>query len=222
MCIHRQHRASGPVQTPPSHRPSFGSSSRATHFNSPAVAGVCSRSAIAPGQAAVSGRGQVPARGRGPLHNLFPPPAGGGAEGGGGSCSDKPYLVPAPAGPPQSLRDSSPCEGEQINQRPPRGRGRDNKALAGPHASNQVQFPSASDPVSVPPREQHTSIPPQLRGSARGWRLHLVRPTCRGRGRVPARGRGRENQPAARSGKPAGGGGASRWRGLLSLGRWRD
>ena len=31
-----------------------------------------------------------------------------------GSCSVKPYLVPAPAGPPQSLRDSSPYEGEQI------------------------------------------------------------------------------------------------------------
>ena len=53
------------------------------------------------------------------MHSLFPPPA----EGAEGSFSAKSYLVPAPAGPPQSLRDSSPCEGEQNNQRPPRGRG---------------------------------------------------------------------------------------------------
>ena len=42
-----------------------------------------------------------------------------------GSCSVKPYLLPASAGPSQSLRDSSPARGEQINHRPPAERGYD-------------------------------------------------------------------------------------------------
>ena len=54
----------------------------------------------------------------GEVPNPFPPPRRGRCRRRRGSCSTKSYLVPAPAGPPQSLRDSSPCEGEQINQRP--------------------------------------------------------------------------------------------------------
>ena len=59
---------------------------------------------------------------RRPLHNPFPPPAGGGAEGGGGPAPPSSIWYPRRQDP-LSRYESSPCEGEQINQRPPTSAG---------------------------------------------------------------------------------------------------